>query len=148
MLIPLTVFYDTTLHGPLVWPDTAVLMRLSSVTEGQNLPIQILPWNRYTTDVPLNTNLSPQNFILLLSLKYMKLTAAVVLRIINMSSSLGRGLQHFLVFSSHINSTWWKAVEIIKCVFHPLFSFSASMSARRISELEESRFSPQHQPMR
>lgn len=64
----------------------------------------------------LNTNVSPKAFISLLSLKYVKLRAVVVSIVINMPSSLVRGLQHIFIFSSHIYSTWWKAIQIIKCV--------------------------------
>lgn len=82
------------------------------------------------------------------SFKYMKLTADVVLKIINTSSPSDRGLLHFLVFSSCVNSTWQKAIQIIKHVFYFLFSSSTSTSARRTSGLEASRFSPEHQPTR
>lgn len=110
-------------------------------------------WETYTTDVLLNTNLSHNIFILLLPLKYVKLRAVVVLKIINVPSSLVRGLQHIFIFSSHINSTWWKAIQIIKCVFN-LFCFNLCRRICRFSGsshfsgLEESRFPPQHQPMR
>lgn len=108
----------------------------------------------YTTDALLDTNFSPNVFILHPSLKYMKLRAVVVLKIINMPSLLVRGLQHIFIFSSHINSTWWKAIQIIKCVYNLLLCFNLCRRICRFSGssnfsgLEASRFSPQHQHMR
>jgi len=113
----LTVFRETTPRGPPVWADTATQTGdRHQWRRGRTHPHRFYheTWKRYTADVLLNTDLSPPNFILFLSLKYVKLTAVVVFT--NMSSSLGRGLQHFLVFSSHLNSTWWKAIQIIKRV--------------------------------
>lgn len=119
LLTPLSAFWDILLLVPLAWAGTTILTRAHYQWQrGRTYTYRFCHETReiYKTDVLLNTNVSPKAFILLLSLKYMKLRAVVSI-IINMPSSLVRGLQRIFIFSSHINFTWWKAIQIIKCTF-------------------------------
>lgn len=151
---PTVSFLRYSMLVPLAWAGPAVLTRDCYQWQRGRTHLDRFcheTWETQRADVLLNTNLSPKVFILLLSLKYVKLRAVVVLIIINMPSSLVRGWQHIFIFSSHINSIWWKAIQIIKCVFillcfnlcRRIGRFSGSSNS---SELEASRFSPQHQP--